>query len=103
MNPLESEFHVLMRSIYDRAKAECNYPATRFLKMLGDHGGVETAHILLRAPNVSDGFVELYLKKRLDLTVEAQILANEKFWPLFSERELDTARRWITEYEAKLA
>jgi hypothetical protein len=101
MTELERDFHLLMKSIYDRAKKECNYNAVRFLKMLQDHEGLKTAQILLKAPTVSDGFVELYMRDRLDLTVEAQILANEKFWPLFERKELDTARRWIKEYEDK--
>lgn len=71
---LVGEFHVLMRSIYDRAKSECGYNATRFKKMLEEKGGLGTAQTLLKAATVSDGFVELYMRKRLDLTVEAQIL-----------------------------
>lgn len=98
---LSGEFHVLMRSIYDRAKSECGYNATRFKKMLEEHGGVKTAKTLLQAPSVSDGFVELYMRKRLDLTVEAQILDNPKFWSLFDDAELDTARRWLKEYREK--
>jgi hypothetical protein len=95
MDELELDFNRLMRSIYDRAKRECRYSATYFLRMLGEHGGVETAHILLRAPDVSDGFVALYQRGRLDLTVEAQILSNSRFWALFEDQELDTARRWL--------
>ena len=98
---LSGEFHVLMRSIYDRAKSQCGYNATRFKKMLEEKGGVETAKTLLKAPTVSDGFVELYMRKRLDLTVEAQLLENPQFWPLFTEAELDTARRWLKEYREK--
>ncbi len=90
-----------MRSIYDRARSECGYNATRFKKLLEEKGGVETAKTLLKAPTVSDGFVELYLRKRLDLTVEAQLLDNTRFWPLFTEKELDTARRWLAEYKNK--
>lgn len=101
MTDLEKDFHLLMRSIYDRAKKECGYNAIRFNNMLQDHEGLGTAQILLRAPTVSDGFVELYMRNRLDLTVEAQILANERFWPLFFDNELDTARRWLREYQDK--
>lgn len=98
---LAGQFHILMRSIYERAKTECGYNATRFKKMLEASGGVETAKTLLRAPAVSDGFVELFMRKRLDLTVEAQILDNPQFWSLFTESELDTARRWLKEYRDK--
>ena len=98
---LAREFHILMRSIYDRAKSECGYNATRFKKMLEEKGGREAAKTLLKSPMVSDGFVELYMRKRLDLTVEAQILDNPRFWCLFDEKELDTARRWLKEYHEK--
>lgn len=98
MNELEHEFGLLMKSIYDRAKAEAGYNATIFLRMLGEKGPLDTARFLLREPQVSSGFVALWERKRLDLTVEAQLLANPKFWPLFDARDLDTARRWLKEY-----
>lgn len=101
MSNLERDFYILMRSIYDRAKSECGYTATRFLKMRQEKQGVETAKTLLKALTVSDGFVELYMRKRLDLTVEAQLLDNPQFWPLFEEKELDTARQWLKEYQGK--
>jgi hypothetical protein len=95
---LETEFDALMMSIYRRAKAEAGYTATIFLRMLDQRGGVETAKFLLRESQVSSGFVALWERKRLDLTVEAQLLANPQYWPLFEERDLDTARRWLKEY-----
>ena len=87
-----------MMSIYNRARDEAGYHATIFLKMLGERGPLETAKYLLREPQVSSGFVALWERNRLDLTVEAQLLQNEKFWPLFEQRDLDTARRWLKEY-----
>jgi hypothetical protein len=102
MTELEREFALLMNSLYDRAKAEAGYDARVFLRMLGERGAVETARTLLREPKVSSGFVALRERRRLDLTVEAQLLANPKFWPLFDERELDTARRWLKEYGYEL-
>ena len=96
---LKGDFHALMRSIYDRAKAECGYNATRFKKMLEAKGGVETAKALLKSPQISDGFVELLTRGRLDLSVESQLIENPRFWPLFTESELDTARRWLKEYQ----
>lgn len=98
MTEIEKEFAILMRSIYERAKTEAGYNATLFLRMLSDKGPLETASFLLREPEVSSGFVALWERQRLDLTVEAQVLANEKFWPLFKETDLDTARRWLKEF-----
>jgi hypothetical protein len=98
MSDLERDFNFLMFAVYNRAKKECKYNATYFLKMLGELGGVQTAKVLLAAPTVSDGFVALYERGRLDLTVEAQLLANDKFWSLFDPEDLDTARRWLKKY-----
>jgi hypothetical protein len=65
--------------------------------MLHEHRGLETARILLRASKVSEGYVALWERKRLDLTVEAVILAAE--WHLlFSEQEREIARKRLSEY-----
>ncbi len=46
--------------------------------MASEHGGVEAAKRLLHAPNVSEGFVTLWEKGRLDLSAEALVL-QERF------------------------
>ena len=86
-----------MMNIYRRALIECHYNATRFLQMLYEHRGVETARILLRASDVSDGYVALWERGRLDLTVEAVIL-DEQWHPLFSDDEREIAGKRLTEY-----
>ncbi|HEX4771286.1 MAG TPA: hypothetical protein VH351_10665 [Bryobacteraceae bacterium] len=94
---LEARFDEAMMDVYRRALNECGYKATRFLHMLHEHRGPETARILLHASNVSEGYIALWERKRLDLTVEALILAEE--WnPLFSEPERETARKRLAEY-----
>ena len=80
---LEGQFHEAMLAIYVTAKREAGYNATRFLAMLNDHGGVKTAGLLLDAPTVSDGYTALWERQRLELTVEAVILDNERFHSLF--------------------
>jgi hypothetical protein len=67
------------------------------LQLLHEHRGIETAQILLHASKVSDGYVALWERQRLDLTVEAVILA-EKWHPLFSEQEREIARNRLAEY-----
>lgn len=99
MTELERQFGLLMKSIYDRAKSEAGYNATIFLRMLGERGGVETARFLLREPQVSSGFVALWERKRLDLTVEAQVLSHPEYWEFFEPADLDTARRWLKDYK----
>jgi hypothetical protein len=86
-----------MMDVYRRALSECDYNATRFLHMLYEHRGLETARILLRASKVSEGYIALWERKRLDLTVEAVILAPE--WnTLFSEDDRQIARARLAEY-----
>jgi hypothetical protein len=94
---LEARFDDTMMDVYRRALAECDYKATRFLHMLHEHRGLETARILLRASKVSEGYVALWERKRLDLTVEAVILAEE-WHALFSEQERQIARSRLAEY-----
>src|SRR6266480_7924576 len=97
--PTEAErnFHEAMLGIYRRAKSEAGYTATRFLGMVVERGGLETARYLLHAEKVSDGYTALWERGRLDLTVEAIILQPE--WrDLFSEIEREIARRRLAEY-----
>ena len=92
---LEARFDDAMMDVYLRALNECDYKATRFLQMLHEHRGLETARILLHASKVSEGYVALWERKRLDLTVEAVILAAE-WHALFSEQERAQAPGRIT-------
>lgn len=101
MTDLEKEFAELMIDIYRRAKSECGYNAQYFLEMLGTKGPLGTAKYLLNEPEVSSGFVSLYKKGCLHLSLEAQLLANDKFWVLFTESELATAWKWYSEYLKK--
>ena len=71
-----AEFNEAMLNIYRRAKDEVGYNATRFLSMVVDRGGLETAQHLLHASDVSEGYIALWERNRLDLTVEAMILQS---------------------------
>jgi len=94
---LEARFDEAMMDVYRRALNECGYKATRFLHMLHEHRGLETARILLHAANVSEGYVALWERKRLDLTVEALIL-GEEWRSLFTEDERETAQKRLAQY-----
>lgn len=86
-----------MLDIYQRAKSEAGYNASRFLSMVSEQGGYEAARTLLHAQKVSDGYTALWERKRLDLTVEALILKPE-WQDLFSNAERETARQRLTDY-----
>ena len=99
-SPLEKRFHQAMLDIYTRAKAEAGYNASRFLSMVTEHGGLEAARILLHAGDVSEGYIALWERERLDLTVEAVMLHPE--WnDLFSNQERSIAVARLRKYEYK--
>ena len=95
---VERHFHEAMLEIYSRAKAEAGYNATRFLSMVVERGGLETARSLLNAATVSEGYAALWERKRLDLTVEAMILRPD--WAaLFSDAERCTAVKRLRDHD----
>ena len=95
----EKQFDAAMMDIYHRARTEAKYKATRYLRMLGQHGGLETARILLHSTTVSEGYTALWERGRLDLTVEAMILGQPQWHQLFSADDLEIARRRLREYD----
>ena len=97
---LESQFHAAMVELWRRAKTEAGYNATRFLTMLAEHGGVETARRLVTASTPSDGFTALWEKGRLDLTVEALVL-DPAYHDLFDEDLRQTAQRRLDAYRSR--
>lgn len=84
-------FDVAMLEVYAAAMREVGYPARRFLAMVRGRGGLEAARQLLAKPGVSEGFRRLAEARKLDLTMEYQVLQPE-FAPLFSDDELRVAR-----------
>jgi hypothetical protein len=87
MQQLSKQFDGAMFDIYRRAKSEAGYNATIFLQMLNERGGLDTAKYLINSPKVSDGYTALYLRSRLDLTVEAMVVENPKWQELFTSEE----------------
>ncbi len=71
---LERDFHEEMIRVYERAKKECRYAATRFLQMVTDHGGLAAAKMLLATPRMSEGLTRLWKENRLDISMEATVL-----------------------------
>lgn len=98
MADLEAQFDVAMFNVYRRAKDEAGYNATIFLQMLSENRGVRTAKSLISAAKPSDGYTALYLRGRLDLTVEALVVEDQRWHQLFTEDELKRARRRLKDY-----
>lgn len=86
-----------MVHLYERAKHDAGYNPTYFVRMLSEHGGVETARRLVARDTPSGGFTQLYLKGHLDLTLAAAVL-EPRFSHLFDGELLDQARRRLHQY-----
>jgi len=99
---LQKQFNQAMLRIYERARDQCRYTATRFLSMLHEKGGLATAKALLATSEPSSGLVRLWQCGRLDLSVEAHVLKPE-FASLFTERERWTARERLEAYKYDFA
>ena len=86
-----------MVSIYERAKNECGYVATRFIQMVADKGGLATAKELIIKDEDTYGFERLYELKRLDLSVEALVL-KDKYMDLFTSFEKKRCKDRLRKY-----
>jgi len=90
----EALFHQAMLDIYETAtRLKPPYVATRFFRMVNEHGGKEAADRLLANNGPSEGFTQLFLRGRenLKLSVEYVVLQNQ--WRhLFTAEQLDVAR-----------
>jgi hypothetical protein len=97
---IEVEFQEELLNAYIEAKNKYKYNATRFIQMVSEHGGVETARRLLgTGPDaIQTGLYELWKCHRLDLSVEAKVLIP-KYAHLFSSALKDTARRRLVDRE----
>lgn len=93
---LESEFHQAMIRIYERARDEANYNATRFLVMVRQQGGLAAAKALMAGAAPSEGYIELLQRGRADLSVEA-LVADRRWSSLFEEGEVRRALERLPE------
>jgi hypothetical protein len=98
MSPRQDTFDEAMFEIYRRAKSEAGYTASVFFNMVMKQGGLATAKFLINSKDASVGYTRLYERGRLDLTVEATILDNEKWHGLFTPDELERAAKRLQSY-----
>lgn len=101
MADLQKQFERAMMNIYVRAKSEARYNATLFFNMLHNQGGLLTAKQLINSDKPSDGYTAPYERGRLDLTVEAMVVENERWHPLFTDDELAKAAKRLNDYGYK--
>jgi hypothetical protein len=98
MDELQRRFDRAMVSIYQTAKRELGYNATRFAQMISERGGLATAKQLIWSSNLSEGFTTLWERHRLGLTVEALVLESE-FAPLFTDADREQAFQRLQAYD----
>ena len=97
MNSLEKRFDLAMMDIY-REATQIGYTPSIFHQMITKQGGVAAAKQLINAPKPSDGYTRLWELERLDVSVEAVVLENEEWHPLFTHHELEICRRRLKDY-----
>ena len=98
MTELEQRFDLAMRQVYLDAKEKAGYNATRFLQMLDEHGGLETARILLRSEQPSSGLFALWEKGHVAVSMEALVVRPE--WrDLFAYDEVMAAQRRLDAFQ----
>ncbi len=92
MKNCEIIFHEEMLGIYEKAKKECGYIATRFLQMVQEKGGLKAAKQWLSNDTPQEGLFKLWELGRLDLSMERLVL-RKQFRKLFTDEELASARK----------
>ena len=85
--------------VADEVEAALGRQVTRFRAMCAEHGAVQATKRLIHARRPSDTFSDLWTKGRLDLTVEAVILTERQWDPLFDDMDRAAARKRLQEYE----
>ncbi|HWB32483.1 MAG TPA: hypothetical protein VG714_04855 [Acidobacteriaceae bacterium] len=95
---LQDDFNVRMQELHRAGKREARFSAPLFAELLNEHGGLETARRFIHSPDYAPGFTALWERKRLDLTVEAVIVSEPQWQPLFTPDEIETCRKRLREY-----
>jgi hypothetical protein len=92
------QFTQRMLDLYEDAKVELDYRASRLLGKVRSIGGLAAAKKwLANNKKPTEGFERLYKSGRLDLSVEA-IALSSRWAGLFSEDELEEARARLDDY-----
>ena len=101
---LEGEFTKFLLKLANITKDKTGYNPTRFRHSIWENGGLETAQYLINKSEPSEGYTRLWEEKRLDLTMEAQILEAEggRWKQLFTEEELEKCRKRLRDYKYNL-
>lgn len=95
---LTQDFEVRCVKIAEDVEAVLRRPVPRFRGLLARRGAVGATTYLIRAPTPSDTFTDLRAEGRLRHTVEAVILLEPKWNPLFTDDDRTAARERLKDY-----
>ena len=93
---LEAEFTQALEGTIEAAKSR-GYIPTYFIRMLSEHGGVETAKRLLAKSEPQTDLFEVWHLGILHQSMEAVICDNPRFHSLFNTTEIAEAHRRLEE------
>lgn len=95
--PAAGEFDRAVGRVVERCRDELRYNPRYFRAMIAQYGALGATRRLLHAPAVSDGFVTLWERQRLDLAVES-LVVDDRFTHLFTGDERATARKRLADF-----
>ncbi|HTK67704.1 MAG TPA: DUF262 domain-containing protein [Pseudonocardia sp.] len=93
----QQSFDDAVRGLVERCRAELQYDPKYFKIMVAQHGSLGAVRRLLMAPGVSDGFVKLWERQRLDLAAES-LVVDERYRHLFTPKELNIAHTRLANF-----
>ena len=96
--PLEDRYHNRCIRLADELHVLLGAPRTRFLRMIGEHGAVDATKRLIHNQEPSPTFTDLFMKRRLGLTVEAVISTESEWDPLFSDQDRAAAKKRLLDH-----
>ena len=95
---LESRYHDRCQRLAGELRVLLGAPRARFSRMLEDYGAVDATRRLIHRRDPSSTFTLLWEKQRLDLTVEAVIVTEHEWDPLFEDTDRDSARQRLKDF-----
>lgn len=88
---IKEEFHAAMLGLCARALSDHSVKLNGLKRMILNRGGYETALVLLKSKEATDGYLDLLEVNAANLTVEALVL-DPRWNTLFSDEERSLAR-----------
>ena len=98
---LASQYHSRCIKLTAELELLLGAPRRRFLRMIAEYGAVDATKRLIHAREPSPTFTALFMQKtrRLGLTVEAIIITESEWVPLFTDSDRAAASKRLRQHE----